>query len=113
MSSISQRLSKWFSQPQDIMGLATLAGSTGAGIYQYITGHSAIPLSGLIGADIAGLVAITVPAGSFWATDIEAVITNLFTFYASRNAAAAQALLTSLSKLLSDVAGKLTPTIGS
>jgi len=101
MASITARLQKWFSQPQDIVGLATWAGTFGSQAVQYALHHNtSLPL--LIGGGVAGLIAITVPNGAAVGADAAKLIVDGANAITAKDIAAAPAILADAQKLAED-----------
>ena len=102
MATIAERLKKWFSEPQDIVGLATWAGTTGIAVSQYLSAHT-VSLPVLIGGAVAGLVALVVPTGGTVSADAGKLASDVAQAVVTKDAALAPEVISDAAKIVTDV----------
>jgi hypothetical protein len=105
MSTIPQRLSKWFAQPQDILGLASFIGTALYATAQYVTTHN-VSLPVLLGGFAASLTAIVIPNGTATGQDVEKLVVDAGTAAIAKNISAAPNVIADVEKVVSDVTTK-------
>lgn len=101
MATISQRLTKWFSQSQDIMGLAGFAGTSIYTVAQYAISHN-VSLPILIGGLVASLIAVVVPHSATLAADSSKLIVDTGEAVVEKTPAAIATVIGDIQKVVVD-----------
>ena len=106
MATFAARLKKWLSEPQDIVGLATWAGTSAIAVSQALVPGHTVSIPTVVGGAVAGLIALLVPTGGTVASDAGKAAEDIAEAVAAKNAALVPTVISDAAKLVADAEAK-------